>query len=124
MTVPEALAFVRFCVFLAIGSLGAALVYAAFFGRLRLHGLLTDKQTGVFCVARLQLVGTTIVIALMYLRQVARSEPADVLPDFDETWLAALSAGGYGIAKLDSSLRASTALSLIATILGRQRRTP
>jgi hypothetical protein len=122
MTLPDALGILRFCTCLAIGSLGGALIYAAFFGRLRLGGLLTDKQTGTFSTARLQLVGVTVVVALLYLRKVAIWPWWDVLPDFDETWLAALSAGGYGLAKLDGSLRVSTARTLIETIVGWQRR--
>ena len=122
MTLPDALGFMQLCAWLALGGLGGALIYAAFFGRLRLGGLLTDKQSGAFSAARLQLVGVTVVVALLYLRKVALWPWWDALPELDEAWLAALSAGSYGLAKLDSSLRASTARSLIETIIGYQRR--
>ncbi|MFO1159918.1 MAG: hypothetical protein U1E60_13845 [Reyranellaceae bacterium] len=124
MTLADTLGFLRFCAFLAAASLGGALIYAAFLGRLHLGGLLIDKQTRVFSVARLQLVGVAIVISVLYLQKVGRWQGAEMLPEFDETWIAALSAGGYGIAKLDSTLRASTALTLLQTIFGNPRRIP
>ena len=120
----QALGILKFCTWMALGSLLLALLYALLFGKLDTRGLLIDKHTRSFSIARLQLVGTSIVVSAIYLDRVITSPCGPKLPELDETLIAAaLSGGAYGIAKLDSTLRVSTAPSLLQTILaGQQRR--
>lgn len=123
MPMQRALEIVIGCTWLAVASLLIALVYAALFGRLSLKGLLIDKQTRLFSVARLQLVGSALVVSFIYLKTVADSPPAKELPELDGTLLAAaLSGGFYGLAKLNSALKASSHVSLFEAIAGSPRR--
>jgi hypothetical protein len=126
MSIEKALSVLVLCTWLALAGLLFALTYAAFFGRLDLKGLLIDKTTGLFSIARLQLVGTAIVASFIYLKTVATSPSAGALPELDGILLAATLSGGiYGIAKLNSAVKAApTALSLLEMLAGGQRRTP
>jgi hypothetical protein len=124
MALPDALQFLKVCAWLSLLALVLSLVYAALFRRLNLDGLLTDKATNTFSLARLQLVGTSSVLAIMYLQKVAESNGQLDMPAFEETTLAALSGGAYGVGKLYSSIMSTTGQSLLEAVLGSQRRTP
>lgn len=124
MALADALQFLKICAWLSLLSLLGSLVYAAMFNRLNLQGLLTDKTTNSFSLARLQLVGMSVILAVLYLQKVAAAPWAAALPKFDETWLAALSSGAYGLGKLNSSIKSATSLSLLETMLKSQRKTP
>ncbi|MBM3643064.1 MAG: hypothetical protein FJX02_01790 [Alphaproteobacteria bacterium] len=126
MQLAQAVEIIAGFAWLALGGLLFALVYAAFSNRLSLKGLLVDKHAGGFSLARLQLVGTSVVVAIVYLRSVTISladGKASALPALDETLTATLLSGGiYGIAKLNSTLQAKDALSLFDIFAASQRR--